>query len=91
MTRRQFNLRLNADLIQPLDEMAATRQTSKTNVVNAALREYFEKYEMVIVEPEPVEEPPPIRELPDIVFLSRFDDDTPPLVLHWENGEAVTL
>ena len=89
MTRLKFSFRLNADLVQPLAEMARQRQTTKNSVANTALREYFEKYGLLSVRPTPVETSP-IGNGPGIVFLSRFDDNKKPRFFK-RNHSEVTL
>ena len=54
---KRVALTINLDLQGPLDELARQRGTTKTSVINTALREHLEKYNLLDLMPVPVVEP----------------------------------
>ena len=86
---KRVAITINLDLQGPLDELARQRGTSKASVINTALREHLEKYNLLDFMPVPVVpavETESVKAGPDVLFISRHDDDKPTSV----NGEQIT-
>ena len=83
---KRVALTINLDLQGPLDELARQRGTSKASVINTALREHLEKYNLLDFMPVPVVETESVKAGPDVLFISRHNDSKPASV----NDEQIT-
>jgi len=74
---KRVALTINLDLQGPLDELARQRGTSKASVINTALREHLEKYNLLDFMPVPAVETESVKAGPDVLFISRHNDSKP--------------